>query len=268
MNNAAKRSLRIAILDSDPYSRSWNASLLMRDWRTRVFAEIESYAQLETLLAQSPMPLDFVIVDLDNGTENYALPAVLKLLQENSKKTKLIAIGQKPDEEALKHFQTSVFAGYLLKSEAQVSLAWAAREGSLGFRVMTPGIEVAANRTGLKLPQNVVVMLEKEAAGFLSSAGQFKVRLAFVMSMERDSIADEMQLEQDSVFTLISRLYESVGVNDLLDDDNWVRLVCEEDPILREKIQAFLENQSGAPGKESVAYHIVTKPLFRKHFSE
>jgi len=264
MNQLAKQILRVAILDSDPYSRSWNASLLMRDWRTRVVAELETYAQLEALLAQSPMPVDFVIVDLDNGEEACSLPTLLKRVQECSTKTQVIAISQKLDEEALHLFQISAFAGYLLKSEAKVSLAWAARECSAGFKLITPGVEKSASRLGLTLPKNCVVLEESEASGFLSSAGQFKVRLAFVMSMERDAIADEMQLELDSVFTLISRLYESVGVNDLREGDNWVQLLCGEDPILKEKIKAFLENKPGAPGKESVAFHLVTMPYFRK----
>lgn len=264
MKNPSKRSLRIAILDRDPYSRSWNASLLMRDWRTRVNAELETYAQLEAALAQSIMPVDFVIADLDNGTENYTLPAVLSLIQQLHHKTQVIAISQKPDREALRLFGSAFFTGYLIKSEAKVSLAWAAWECANGYTVVTPGLEKSAGLLGLSLPNNCVVLEEKETTGFLSDAEQLKVRLAFVMSMERDTMADELQLEVDSVFTLISRLYESVGVNDLLDEDSWIQHLCKEDPVLKEKIFAYLEKRSAAPGKETVAYHIVTKPHFRR----
>jgi len=263
MKNPSARSLRIAILDSDPYSRSWIASLLMRDWRTRIIAELDTYAQLKTMLAQSLMPVDFVIADLDNKAENYTLPAVLSLIQKNYRKTKVIAIAQETNEETLRLFSSPAFCGYLLKSEAQISLAWAARQCSEGSMVITPGVEKAASLLGIRLPRNCNVLEERSAATYLSRAEQFKVRLAFVMSMERDTMADEMQLEVDSVFTLISRLYESVGVNDLLDEDNWIQLLCKEDPVLKEKIQAYLENNATAPGKETVAYHIVTRPNFR-----
>ena len=264
MKNPSKRSLRIAILDSDPYSRSWNASLLMRDWRTHVTAELETYAQLEAALAQSMMPVDFVIVDLDNGTENYTLPAVLSLIQQLHHKTRVIAISQKPDLEALRMFGSSVFAGYLIKSEAQVSLAWAVWECANGQSVVTPGLEKSAGLLGMRLPNNCLVLEEKETTRLLSGSEQSKARLALVMSMERDTMADELQLEVDSVFTLVSRLYESVGVNDLLDEDSWIQQLCNEDPVLKEKIFAYLEKRAAAPGKETVAYHIVTKPHFRK----
>lgn len=264
MKTPNSRSLRVAILDSDPYSRSWTASLLMRDWRTRVAAELTTYAQLETFLSQSLMPVDFVIVDVDNGSEDYAFPSVLSLIQETHQISRLIATSQRADKGLLRLFGSSGFAAYLLKSEAQISLAWAARECSKGFTLITPGIEKVAAHLGYSLPGTCLVLEEKSAASYLSSAEQLKARLAFVMSMERDALADEMQLELTSVFTLISRLYENVGVNTINEDDNWLWLLSEEDPIVKEKIQAFLENKTACPSKETVAFHLVTKPFFRK----
>jgi len=264
MKTPNSRSLRIAILDSDPYSRSWTASLLMRDWRTRVAAELATYAQLKTFLTQSLMPVDFIIVDMDSGSEDYAFPAVLSLIQETHKTTRMIATSQKVDEGLLRLFGSSGFAAYLLKSEAQISLAWAARECSKGFTLITPGVEKIAAHLGLSLPGTCLVLEEKSAASYLSGAEQLKARLAFVMSMERDTLADELQLELTSVFTLISRLYENVGVNAINEDDNWFWLMSDEDPILKEKLQAFLENKTACPSKETVAFHLVTKPFFRK----
>ena len=257
--------LRIAILDSDSFSRNWNASLLMRDWRTRVVAEHETFAQLSSFLSRELVPIDFVIVDLDNSVENYALPDVLDLIKAHLYPTKVIAIGQKPDLNILGLIKHDVFSGYLKKSEVEFSLAWAVNECAAGSWVITPGIEKFARHHATHLPDSCVVLEEKESTKYLSNAERFKVRLAFVMSMERDTMADEMQLGVNSVFTLISRLYENIGVNDLLAGDDWIQFLSDSDPVIREKINAYFEHDESTPGKETVAYHIVTKPLFRKH---
>jgi hypothetical protein len=89
-------------------------------------------------------------------------------------------------------------------------------------------------------------------------------RLAFLYSMERRDLADELGLSEEWAYGLVSGLYEKLGLKDLLSDD-------QVDPsgylgthplILShfKKIRADFQGSGKSRDMETLAFHLLTLP--------
>jgi DNA-binding NarL/FixJ family response regulator len=251
--------LRIIILDENKFSRNWIALLLMRDWRTQVIAEYNSIEAYQGNTGPSLAHAHAIVINCDTCDPNC-------ITQENRFKPsglRIIALSTHPDNPALEFFIDDHITSYLLIDEIDNSLAWAVASTMGGNKIITPGIEQHLLRRYPQFNTDCLVFSGIEATFHLTPTEARNARMAFIMSMSRGNLADELQIGVNSSFTLISRLYDHLGINDLLEGDDWIDLRAEEDPLLQEHLQKMKERTpppKRKAAKETLAFHVVTKP--------
>lgn len=254
---------QVVILSEDIFSRNWMAQLIMRDWRTQVMGEAATLADLQDLLkGSSARYIDVLIVDVDN-TESDLL-SICDMVNSLSPDLMVILISKRADPDLLTWVHEPYIGGYLVKEEVEISLAWAVVKVVQGFLVLSKSVESLAISNRLSFDKDCIVLDGIEAGEYLSPAENRKARLAFVVSMSRGNLADELILSPNSSMTLVSNLYNQIGMNDLLNGDDWIQFKIEENTL----ILSHLEKGNGGKkyktdkhtAKETLAYHIYTKP--------
>ena len=119
------------------------------------------------------------------------------------------------------------------------SLAWAIDIALTGKWVVTEGVRSLAADMRFPLPHPCVVMDGRKTLQSTLSKHQAEVsRLAFLFSMERRELADEMGIVEDWSYGLVSQIYEQLGVKDILNDDRSAAVLLRRptaDPVTRGK---------------------------------
>jgi hypothetical protein len=88
-------------------------------------------------------------------------------------------------------------------------------------------------------------------------------RLAFLFSMERRELADELGIVEDWSYGLVSQIYEQLGVKDIINDDDTLQSYFGDQPLILahvEKIREAGKNSFKAHDLETLAFHIITMP--------
>jgi hypothetical protein len=88
-------------------------------------------------------------------------------------------------------------------------------------------------------------------------------RLAFLFSMERRELADELGIVEDWSYGLVSQIYEQLGIKNLLADENALNSYFGDQPLLLahiDKIRASEKHSVKARDLETLAFHIITMP--------
>lgn len=259
------RVQRILILSNDVFASNWIAQLIIRDWRTKVVAEIGTFEELKQLISELSTNLfDIIILDADNFDANPF--SIVELLQLEYPFVKIILLGKNVNTELLELINHPLIGAYLIKREVEVSLAWATVKTAQGFLVLSKEVERFALNNPPIVKKACIVLDHIEAAEYLTPSENRNAHLAFVLSMARGNLADELSLTPKSSWTLISNLYNHIGMNDLLEGDDWIQFNIEEDAIIlshleKESCEKYKTNNHTA--KETLAYHIYTKPKMR-----
>jgi hypothetical protein len=156
------------------------------------------------------------------------------------------------------------FVGYILKNEISYSLAWAIDIALSGKWVTTEGVRSLASALGYPLPHPCVVMDGRKTLQSTLSRHQADVsRLAFLFSMERRELADELGIVEDWGYGLVSQIYEQLGVKDILNDEDALLSWFGDQPLIMahvQKIRAAGKNSMKAHDLETLAFHIITMP--------
>jgi len=261
-NTVLPRINQVVIISDDPLSRHWMSQLIMRDWRTRVVASFETFESFQTCLKNRIMnKIDIIIVDADNI--DFDIPLFLKVINTQKNGTKLIVIAKSLQPALIKLIKDPSIVGCLIKKEVELSLSWAASEAMKGHLVISKQIEAFLIMEQVKLDRDCIVFDGIEAAEFLTPSENRNAFLAFVLSMSRGNLADELSISPESSWTLISNLYRSMGVKDLLNGDDWIHFNINESKTIKshlisESERKFKTNDRSA--KETLAFHIYTKP--------
>ncbi len=71
------KDILVAIICDDYFSRNWMSLLTVRDWRTRVVAEVDDPFQLTDLRSDDYQKIDLVLLDLDHLREPAQLFQIL-----------------------------------------------------------------------------------------------------------------------------------------------------------------------------------------------
>ena len=104
------------------------------------------------------------------------------------------------------------FVGYILKNEISYSLAWAVDIAMSGKWVITEGVRSLAASMRFPLSRPCVVLDGRRTLQSTLSKHQADVsRLAFLFSMERRELADELGVVEDWGYGLVSQVYEQFG---------------------------------------------------------
>jgi len=259
-----KSEFQIIILEDDPFARSWMALLAARDWRTRLAGEVDEPLKLIPLLHQHTAIVDLVLMDTDIPGGADWIPQVLGAIAGMKHPPAILCIGIRPNPEILGRMSHPSFVGYILKNEISYSLAWAIDISLSGKWVVTEGIRSLASAMRFPLPRPCIVLDGRKTLQSTLSPHQADVsRLAFLFSMERRELADELGVVEDWGYGLVSQIYEQLGVKDILSDDEALNSYFEDQPLILSHIQKIRQVGKAsvkAHDLETLAFHIITMP--------
>ena len=259
-----KTDILIAIIEDDPFARNWMALLAARDWRTRLAGEFDEPLKIIPLLHKKASYLDLILMDTDiPGGEDW-IPEILGAVSGLAHPPVILCTGIRPNPTVLGHLSHPCFVGYILKDEINYSVAWAIDIALSGKWVVTEGVRSLASATRFPLPHPCVVMDGRKSLQSTLSRRQADVsRLAFLFSMERHELADELGIVEDWGYGLVSQIYNQLGVKDVINDDEMRQSYFADQPLILahiEKIHSAGKNSVKAHDLETLAFHIITMP--------
>jgi DNA-binding NarL/FixJ family response regulator len=257
-------NIRIVIVEDDPFSRNWMALLVARDWRTRVVGEADAPLKILPFITSRASRVDLIIMDTDiPGNEDW-LPHILGAIQGIKHPPAILCTGIRPNPHVLSRLQHPAFTGYILKDEVNYSLAWAVDLAISGKWVITESIRTIAFTLGIPLPEPCVIIDGRKTIQEHLTPHQTQVaRLAFLFSMERRDLADELGVVEDWSYGLVSQIYAQLGIKDILQDEGILKSNFGEHALLMAHIHKLKEGGSSsikARAMETLAFHLITMP--------
>jgi DNA-binding NarL/FixJ family response regulator len=259
-----KNEFHIAIVEDDPFSRNWMALLAARDWRTRLAGEFEQPLQIVPLLHQKASNVDLILMDTDiPGGEDW-IPPILGVISGMQHPPAILCTGIRANPNVLSRLSHPCFVGYILKNEINYSLAWAVDLAMSGRWVITESVRALSSTIRFPIPHPCVVLDGRKTLQSTLSKHQANVsKLAFLFSMERRELADELGIVEDWSYGLVSQIYQQLGIKDILNDDETAKSYFEDQPLLLahiQKIRSAGKNSIKAKDMETLAFHIITMP--------
>lgn len=261
------RDIRVVIVEDDPFARNWMVLVAVRDWRTRVVGEVDEPSKLLPLLNDPLNPIDFIILDTDiPGGEDW-IPRILEPISTMKKQPKILCTGIRPNKYVLRALDHPAFAGYILKSEVGYSLAWAISLAADGTWIITDSIQSLAAAERITLPQPCLVLEGRHRVQGLTQRQADVARLAFLFSIERRELADELGVGEDWGYQLVSAVYENLGIRDFLSDDDLIQeYFGHSDLILSyiKRIRSEAKTSGKSKDMETLAFHVITMPEIKE----
>jgi DNA-binding NarL/FixJ family response regulator len=257
------KEITVAIIEDDLFARNWMALLLVRDWRTRVVGEYSHCKDFFASLEKGKAWIDYLIVDVDLYGERLQLAEICQVLRKKTPKTKILLTGIQPDLRVLHQTQDDQIVGYVLKKEVGYSLSWMVTFLIEGCWILTPGIQALANATNFLLPRNVLVLDgRKTIPGFTDHEAEV-ARMAFIFSIGRRDLADELKISEQWSYGLVSELYRKMGLTDIIAGETDLFSYIGESEIIKRKfheIMGQLGDSKKAKDMETLAFHLLTMP--------
>lgn len=257
------KDILVAILEDDVFSRNWMALMLVRDWRTRLIGEFTNRVELCAYLKTSGTPFDVLILDVDLFGENFSVDDICQSLGAAGKRVKILLTGVKADTAILRQIQDERVCGYILKEEVGYSLSWVIAFIAQGQWVLTPSTYELAYNQNFLLPDNkLIVDGRKSLPGFTDHEAEV-ARFAFIFSLGRRDLADELKISEQWSYGLVSEIYKKMGLNDILSGEVDLFSHIPESPIIRGHFEDILEqlgDSTKARDMETLAYHLLTMP--------
>lgn len=257
------KDILVTLLEDDVFSRNWMALLMVRDWRTRLVGEFTNRIELCAFLESACQSFDVLILDVDHFGEKFTITEICDTLSKGSHKGKILLTGINPDVRIIRQMGDERVCGYVLKSEVGYSMSWVITFAFDGEWVFTPGtynLAVAENAT---LPPNKLILDgRKQLPGFTEHEAEV-ARMAFIFSLGRRDLADEMKISEQWSYGLVSQLYEKMGLSDIISGEMDLFSYIGDSPIIQRKFTEIME-QLGTSKKardmETLAYHLITMP--------
>lgn len=237
--------------------------MLVRDWRTRVVGEFSSQVEFCTFLQRAEQPFDVVIVDVESFGKNFSIQKICQDLEAFDLSKKILLTGTQPDPNVIQQFQIGPIAGYVLKQEVGYSLSWVINFMFSGFYVLTPGVMAMAHRMNFVLPEHkLVINGQKSIPGFTDHETEV-ARLAFIFSLGRRDLADELKISEQWSYGLVSELYKKMGLSEILSGEVDLFSYIPDNPIIRNHFTEIIEQlgtSTKARDMETLSFHLLTMP--------
>ena len=256
--------LNIILIESDPFARSWLALLMARDCRTRVIGEAESVREFDKRIEKLAWQTDLVILCLNSEDQSNWIRNTVEIVSKYAPALPaLLLVDRDQNDFNLRQAITYGASGYLVKGELGNSIAWAAALTQIAPWITSPSSEYHANKSRLDLPRPTFILDGRQQPVTLSDRRAEAARLAFLFSLERPEIAEEMGLTLNWVYTLTSSLYDELRVDDLLKDQIENTTPWGDHKIIVDQLRK-IKKQIGESQKkkdmETYAYHLLTMP--------
>ncbi|MBL7162783.1 MAG: hypothetical protein ISS57_09280 [Anaerolineales bacterium] len=261
--------INTVVLEDDFFSRNWMSLILARDWRTRVVADVETVEELRSILDSPPTRIDLIIVDTEIYRDLKWIGTLLETIQEHAHTPKVLFTTVSPLPEITYYMGHEAVRGYLTKGEIRYSLAWAVDIAMEGDWVLTPSADDFLSFGLGELPQPRAIIQGQNNYPGLTENQANAARLAFLFSMERAELADELLISVGWSYGKVNELYEKIGVRDLLSGEMPIEFFLGDNPIILSHFRKIIENigeqeQSKAKNMETLAFHLLTRPMVHR----
>jgi len=178
---------------------------------------------------------------------------------------RILLTGIHPQEHILQQTQNEHVCGYILKGEISNSMVWAVSMAMEGRWISTPGVEDLAGELCFRLPPNRVCINGHTPIYDFTPREVAAARLAFLFSMERRDLADEMSITENWTYGLVSGIYKKLGLEELLNGEIEARERLGDNPLALSHLQQIMDELNAtASGKardmETLAFHVMTMP--------
>jgi len=257
------KDILVTLLEDDAFSRNWMALLMVRDWRTRLVGEFSSQVELCDYLSGAHPSFDVLILDVDVLGEKFSIREICSKVFSDDKKIKILLTGVRPDAGIFSRLSDEQICGYVLKQEVGYSLSWVIALVNRGHWVLTPGTLKQAHQMNFILPENkLIVDGRKTIPGFTDHETEV-ARMAFIFSLGRRDLADELKITEQWSYGLVSELYKKMGLSEILTGETDLFDYIGESPIIRSHFEEIIEqlgNSKKAKDLETLAYHLITMP--------
>lgn len=257
-----RTDIRVSIIEEDPFAMNWMAMLLARDWRTKVVNESRTIYGLLKNLENGLEHTDLILLDADLINPK----SVQKFQKElkNHRNTNILVVGNLASRVVWKTISKELYvSGYILKSEINYSLAWAADLAADGHWVATPGVQAVANELASRMPENSLILDGRRSINNLTVHELEVARMALIFSMERRELSDELGVSNDWGYGLVSALYKKLGLEEVLSREVEPASYLGTHPAVLERVQ-FITNELKLSKKardlETLAFHMITMP--------
>ena len=269
------KNIWILLIEDDIFARSMMELLFRRDWRTNVVGQVANMPELERIfLNRSGQPkkrqerIDLALIDIDHFSKDPRwLSDVLAALNKFRPGVRIMLTGGLADGDILADLKDYNLAGYLLKEEIRYSLAWAASLSMFHPLILTTGTQVLLKKMGYPIPDGTIVLNGNYSVANLTEHETEVARMAFLFSLERRELSDELGISVDYSYGLISMLYEKVGMKELLNGEvDPVEYLGKHSSVNShfESILEHMRHSSKGKDLESLAFHLLTMPDMQK----
>lgn len=255
-----KRDILVALYSEDAYVLDWISLLVVRDWRTRVVAELTCPAELSEFLSQENLMCDGIVMDIDSASDLKQTGIDIKNASHDLKVIGLCR-SQKPD--FFRYLPESAIAGLLYKKEIETSLGWAISFAAEGKPVFSPrGLEDAWE-ANFEIPKDRLVLRSRNYPGLTERQSEI-ARLAIIFSIGRRDLADELKISDQWSYGVVSELYDHLGLSELLEENQDFHSILENDTVIKAHIDEILEDlgtSKKARDLETLSFHLLTMPV-------
>jgi hypothetical protein len=258
-----QKDILVAILEDDLFSRNWMALLLVRDWRTRLMGEISNLSELILFLEKPVTKVHILLMDVDVIGNEPDFPGVIRSLKKYDHGVKILCTGVRTDDRVIKSIENDAFCGYILKHEIGYSLGWAISFAYEDHFIFTPSTYAQAIKLGIPLSATKMVLAGRaEMPGFSDRESEV-ARLAFIFSLGRRDLAEELKISDQWSYGMVSELYAKLGIGDILSGEVDPIHYLGDNPILLDRFKKIVDKigpSRKAKDIEALAFHFLTMP--------
>ena len=260
--------INVIIVEDDVYALNLMATLLARDWRTRVIAEFGGSAmeaQVGRFLASNPnQRIHVAVIDAEMVMDPEEPLRIARQLGSLPHPPVILLTATQADERIFKRAcALPTFGGFLIKQEVSFALASAVTKAAEKKVVVTPSlVEMVCEHIDR---HNVVEISGMDPMENLTVREKEIARLGILYNLTQRDISDELALDSGYIADVISQVYDKVDLRDLINGS----LPVEEyfqNPVILRKFREVIEAASGEPGRgkapnmSTFAFHLLTRP--------
>ena len=265
------KEIRVLLAGDDFYARNWMEMLLRRDLRTKLIGQVSEPISLSAALEdinRHSERVDLILIDTDIPHSPRWLTDVLHSCEKYSPKTAILFTGCAPNAQVAKLRTLSNFVGYILKGEICYSLAWAVSLADKERMVITPGLRDLFDKN-YTFPPGSLILDGREPIANFSKMDLERARMAFIYSMERHEMANELGISEDFSYGVVSALYDKMGLDDVLSGNVDPEQYFGSHPAVINYLKLTLEHlkrtgSKKAKNKETLAFHLFTMPYIQE----
>ena len=238
----SKNPFSVLIIEDDPYASDLMMTLLARDYRTQVIAELSNRVSLEVFGSLSDLrgrknssrdedgffkedfakSIDVVILDTEVPW-NIDLPfQVAKKISTWANPPRILFMATHPNIDAIENYMAnSCFSGYVLKEEVLYGLASAVCLAAKGYCVITPGVRslVEHKFARSKFPVETLMISSPGMADIRKECDEIEkqiIRLGLLFDLPQHDIHDEMGFSETKVAKTMSKGYLDLLIPDIV----------------------------------------------------